>query len=132
MSQVSKKRRAPRKPIVSEEAWMKINAVGDTLIANQSLRHDKDERAVASAIISLSQTARSDKERRIRGFLGSVRLKCHQNDTTGVLLCCTAIGNDRMASMNKKQRAAFFEKLRSEHDGPLLSSPVLKQSCYNP
>lgn len=127
MVRVSKKPRPPRRPITFEDAWKKIEDVGNTIINNKSLRHDKDERAVALAVASLSHIPNSEKGRRFRSFLTSVQARCRPNSATGVLLCCTAIGKDNITNMNILRRTALYNKLESERNGPLLSSPILKQ-----
>ncbi|KAL4889179.1 hypothetical protein BDV59DRAFT_187062 [Aspergillus ambiguus] len=126
MVQVLNKRRPPRKPITSEDAWRKVEDIGKTLI-ERSLRNKKDERAAALGVSSLSQIPTSTKDQKFRQFLDSLRLRCHPHSATAVLLCCIAIGKDNIVNMNRFQRNALLDKFERERNGPILSSPVLQE-----
>jgi hypothetical protein len=120
------RKRPPRRPISFGGAWSKIEEAARTIIDSQTLRHGKDERAVALAVASLSQTGDSAKDQKFRSFLDSVQLKCRPNGAAGVLLCVVGVGKDNITSMNNSQRVALLDKLASERNGPLLGSKVLK------
>lgn len=120
--------RSPRKPLGSKQAYSDVLEGARILSIRNALPRAK-ENCVKDAASVIRESQSSSRRQEYRVFLFDLLQKCGPQ---AVLLCAAELGQHKIMTMRKSDRAALLEKLETNKESPMLQSPIvaaLAETC---